>query len=242
MKNPFSKFEKFGSVCDYETRRKIAQNIFIKLLKGKTEEETAGDFMLPDQEDENIAASIEIILSNETLREMTRSNPRLAEEITVEILNFIHQSKRAITALGNPYEDEVRLLDSFSATGATDYKSYWKIIRDFLKTTYPKEIISPDFYTRAFNRVLNPNPNLKKTKKDDDEQSYESIRGHLTEKWSEQIVLKVVALQQEKIDEFMNNFNAHVMPYLEELQKMKEEMYKFATDFNQIFDMPKSGF
>ena len=145
MKNPFSKFEKFGSVCDAETRRRMAKEIFEKLVQGE-EEGGDGKFFLTDSETENFASSIEIILANKTLREMTKLNYELAEETTKQILNFIHQTKRAIVAFGNPYQEEVNLADSFAATGKKDYKSYWKIISDFLKKTYPPEVINPDFY------------------------------------------------------------------------------------------------
>src|SRR5438046_1748817 len=99
MKNPFLKFEKFGAICDFETRRKIALTIF-KELTSDSDEFESHNFDLTAEETENYAASIEIVLSNKTLRQMTRNNPELAEKTTLEILGFIHNTRRQIVGLG----------------------------------------------------------------------------------------------------------------------------------------------
>jgi uncharacterized protein with von Willebrand factor type A (vWA) domain len=238
MSNPFMKFEKFGAVCDVETRKRIAQAIFDKLLKGTDEEEADKSFMSND-ETENFASSIEIILANETLREMTKNDPVLAETTTQEILNFIHKTKRAVTALGNPYEDEVKLADSFSVIEQKDHKSYWKIIKEFMDDNYSKEVIDSNFYTRAFNKTFKPRN--KENVAGEENQSYESIRDHLAEKWREEILLKIVLFQQEKIDEFRTEFTKQLFEYMQELKDARDMMQAFATDFNQLFDMPKGG-
>jgi len=236
MTNPFIKFEKFGAVCDFETRKRIAQTIFEKLLKG-TDEEEAGKSFMSNEETENFASAIEIILANETLREMTKNNPVLAETTTQEILNFIHKTKRTITALGNPYEEEVKLTDSFSVTQQQDHKSYWKIIREFIEANYSKEVIDSSFYTKAFNQTFKP----QQKDNEKENQSYESIRDHLTEKWREEILLKLIEFQQEKMDEFRTEFAKQLFEYMQELKDARDMVQSFATDFNQIFDMPKEG-
>src|SRR5687767_414233 len=105
MKNPFLTFEKFGAICDFETRRKIALVIFNELTSDADEFDSS-NFNLTGEETENYAASIEIILSNKLLRQMNRNNPELAEKTTLEILGFIHNTKRKIVALGNPWQEE----------------------------------------------------------------------------------------------------------------------------------------
>lgn len=236
MENPFGKFEKFGAVCDFETRKRIAQTIFNKLLTGTDVlDNNADDFFNADDETENFSAALEIIFSNETLRQMTKNNPALAEATTQEILNFIHQTKRAITAFGNPYQGEVMLADSFSIIEPKDHKTYWKIVRDFLKETYDKNAINPDFYARAFNKTFKPDDDKKEN------QTYESIRDHLTEKWRELILLKVVEFQQLKMEEFRAEFTKQLFEMMEEYKHQSIIMQSFATDFSQIFDYPEKG-
>ena len=236
MENPFSKFEKFGAVCDFETRRKIAQTIFEKLLSGTGGWNDAdADFFNSEDTTENFSAAFEIIFSNETLREMTKNNPVLAEATTLEILNFIHQTKRSITAFGNPYQDEVLLSDSFSITQPEYHKFYWKIVRDFLKEAYDKNLLDTDFYTRQFNKTFKPGKDEKEN------QTYESIRDHLTEKWRELILLKLAEFQQMKMEEFMAEFTKQLFETMEDYKQQAAIMQSFATDFSQIFDYPEKG-
>ncbi len=231
MKNPFLKFEKFGAICDFETRRRIALTIFKELTSDSDEFES--NFNLTSEETENYAASIEIVLSNKTLRQMTRNNPELAEKTTLEILNFIHNTRRKIVGLGNPWREEVMLADGFAVTEPNQHKDYWKIIRDFLKETYDKKEISPDFYTRAFNKFF---------KHDTDNgqfQSYESIRDHLMEKWRELILFKLVDFQEKTMQDLLEEFTKDLFARMEMRKEMAERMHDFATDFNEIFDKPQ---
>src|SRR5438093_1498457 len=121
MKNPFSKFEKFGSICDFATRKVIASAIFSKLLNGWEDEADNTDFFSKNNEMENFGIAVDLILANPLLMEMTKNNPLLAEEITKAILDFIHKTKRNIAAFGNPYENEVKMADSFASTSKTDF-------------------------------------------------------------------------------------------------------------------------
>ncbi len=240
MKNPFIKFEKFGAICDAETRKIIAETIFDKLLNG-LEDMNAEEFFLSDKETENFSTIVKIIIANPVLREMTKNDPELAETTTQEILKFIHQTKRTITALGNPYENEVRMLDSFSVTTAKDYKSYWEMISEFLNETYDKSVINTEFYTREFNLVIK-----KKKAKDEGEnpeefQSYESVRDHLVDRWREEILLKLTDFQKQKMEELQQQFCTGLNEQMEARKQMADMMKNFKTNFNEIFDVPKEG-
>lgn len=232
MKNSFLKFEKFGSICDFDTRRKIALTIF-RELTSDSDEFDSHNFNLTAEETENYAASIEIIVSNKILRQMTRNNPDLAEKTTLEILNFIHDTKRKIVALGNPWREEVMLADGFAVMEPIQHKDYWKIIRDFLKEAYDKKEISPDFYTRVFNKFF------KQDIENSEFKSYESIRDHLMEKWRELILFKLVDFQEKKMQELLEEFTKDLFERMAARKEMAERMHDFATDFNEIFDKPE---
>ena len=244
MENPFSKFEKFGSICDSETRKIIAQSIFDKLLfDANPELEDENSFFLSDEETENFATPVKLILANPVLREMTVNNPELAESTTQEILNFIHKTKRTITALGNPYQDEVKLLDSFSYSVKSDYKHYWKPVKEFLKETYVKRIIDTNFYTTEFRKTMRPKSDEIKLEGDTENQfnSYESVRDHLAEKWREEVLLKIVDYQQEQIELLQKEFSKILEADMEALKQQAMQMHSFVTDFSQIFDFPEEG-
>ena len=238
MENPFSKFEKFGSICDFETRKIIAQTIFNKLLKGLEPEHDVDKFFLSNEEMDNFSTTVDLILANPKLREMTTNEPELAEEMTLEILNFIHRTKRLILSFGNPYEEEVKMVDSFAATEKPDFKSYWKLIKEFLCKNYDKTKINPSFYTREFNKSLKAKPEDENF---DDSKSYESVRDHLTDNWKGEILIKLEEFQQEKMEEALKEFTERMDERMEHIQQMRDMIHDMKTNFNEIFDTPKEG-
>ncbi len=235
MKNPFSKFERFGSISDFETRKIIANTIFNKLLTGLEEEGDNTSFLLKNEDAEYFGTMVDIILTNPVLREMTNHNPELAEITTREILDFIHQTNRLLTAFGNPFEEEVRMADSFSITKKYHFKSYWKLIKEYLNTHYEVTQINTAFYTRQFNKTFKASPEDELYNQTN---SYESIRDHLTDKWKQEILLKLEEFQKEKMDEAFQQFTSDLFERMEYLSQMNKMMQSMVNNFNQIFDMP----
>lgn len=231
MKNPFSKFENFGAICDFDTRKKIAQTIFDKLVSGSNlpEDKSIG---FTNMEIEYFSTPIESILSDQLLKELTENDPVLAETITCEILNFIHKTKRTLNAADNPFEEEVRILEKFSNTDEVQHKFNWRKTTVFLNETYQTSEVDSDFYGKQFGKSF-----LTPAESEIEVLSFQSIREHLTEKWKELILLKLAKHQQELIEKMQKQFSKELNGRMEEIKEFMEMMDGFSADFTGIFDL-----
>lgn len=230
MRNPFSKFENFGAICDFDTRKKIAQTIFDKLVAGSNlpEDSSIGYSNL---ETEYFSTPIEAILSDQLLKELTKNDPVLAETITMEILNFIHKTKRTLNAADNPFEEEVRILEKFTNTDQDQHKFHWRKTAVYLNETYETTEVDSNFYRKQFSK------SFFTEESETEVLSFQSIREHLSEKWKELILLKLAKHQQVLMEKMQKKFSKELNDRMKDIKEFKEMINSFSEDFSGIFDL-----
>ena len=131
MNNQFSKFETFGIITDSAKRKKIAEMIYAQITN-KTEKGIG----FVNSNSDNFADAIEIILENETMKELCSQDKGLAEKITQDILDFINKTKKQINKTENSFEKEDELLSAFLKIPKTEFIKYFEEIKHFLKKNY----------------------------------------------------------------------------------------------------------
>jgi len=225
MSNPFGKFETFGPVGDASTRKKIAENIY-STARSKTSHKTG----LTNSETESFASSIDDILDNSTLKELCAKDNALAEKVTTEILDFVTNTKREMNTTSNPFDAERTKLNSFFKIESKGFSNSWREVSKFIKDNYSIRQLDYDFYAKQFSQSLD-----KKTRKS--QQSFESVRDHLSEKWEGLIDAKQTQWELDIIDKSRKKVAQNMYKRLEELQELQELLEPFTNELGRLFDM-----
>ena len=173
MDNPFSKFESFGTIVNKETRVKLAKAIFDEIQKT-----SEGKIALSNTETANFSEAINQILANQTMRELCKQDPELAEKVTLEILDFVNKAKRAINISDDPFSSERQYLTQFNEVSKEQFPVKWGLYVKLLKSTYKPTEIDTSFYSKEFTE------SLAQKKEEKNKQSFESVKEHLSDKWT----------------------------------------------------------
>lgn len=224
MTPTFNKFEKFGSIGNEASRKKMAERIhdFIRSKKPST----TG---LSDSETENFASSIDEIISDATLKEMCSKDSDLAEKVTSEILDFVNSAKREINTTANPFDSERKKVSELSKTSQAKFAEAWPKADQYLKSNYSSKQIDPSFYTAQFQESL-----FSKKK---DRPSFEAVREHLTEKWEGLIDAKQTQWELNIIDKWRKKVAEDLYRRLEEVKQLQQLLEPFTDELGRLFDM-----
>lgn len=210
-------------------RANLAQNIYEQLI-GKDEKH---QLIVSDSDTENFASSVDEILDNTTLKELCRQSPELASTVTQEVLDWINKTKKQVITTDSPYEQEKELLDTFSKTTTKQtFKPNWKEAGAFLKGTYRKEELDTAFYDNEFKRSFGEQEKDKKI-------SFESVKEHLTDKWSQLLFKKQTQFELEIIEQSRKKFCEELYKRIEELKKLQELLEPFTNELGRLWDMSK---
>jgi uncharacterized protein with von Willebrand factor type A (vWA) domain len=229
MSNPFSKFENFGSIADPAKRKELAKAIY-EQLQSKSEKGIG----FANSDNENFATAINEILNNITLKELCSQDKDLAEKVTQEVLDFINKAKREINTSENPFEPEKELLNCFSETEKKNFQEQWKPTSGFLKENYSKNQIDCNFYNEEFKKSFE-----KSDKKE--QQSFESVKEHLTDKWDNLLFAKQTNWELSIIDKWRQKIAEELYKRIEELKKLQELLEPFTNELGRLFDMSKGN-
>lgn len=230
MINPFNKFETFGIIANRAKRKKIARTVFEHMLE--LSEQSIG---IPNTETENFTTAIDIILGHESIRSLCQQqDPPLIEKITIDILDFINNTKKTINKTADPFVKENELKDIFQNSNREKFQNDWKVVKRHLDDTYSRKEIDPSFYEQEFknsfeNKKLEKNPT----------QSFESIQEHFIEKWSALIQEKQAKWEQEIIELERRRFCNELFEQIEELEKLQEELEPFTNEISRLWDLSK---
>lgn len=230
MINPFNKFETFGIIANRGKRKKIARTIFEHMLE--LSERSIG---IPNTETENFTTAIDTILANESIRSLCQQqDPQLIEKITIDILDFINNTKKTINKTADPFVKENELKNIFQNSNKEKFQNDWKVVKRYLDDTYSRKEIDPSFYEQEFknsfeNKKLEKNPT----------QSFESIQEHFIEKWSALIQEKQAKWEQEIIELERRRFCNELFEQIEELEKLQEELEPFTNEISRLWDLSK---
>lgn len=226
----FTQFEKFGSIGDAELRKLLAGSIFTNILSIQYI-----PIGIDNSKTQNFSDSINSILSEEDLRKLCSEDSAMAETITLEILDFINQSKRNLLKRENPYQKETNLLDSFHNVREENFEETWNSHSEFLKTIYKKEQFDLNFYEKEFSNSLDHKIQKK------DKQSFESVKEHFLEKWNAILYKKQTDYELELIDSYRKKFAEDLYKRVENLNKLKELLEPFSKELGRLWDMSKGS-
>ncbi|MDR0560475.1 MAG: VWA domain-containing protein [Prevotellaceae bacterium] len=221
----FSKFIHFGTIGDENTRKELAEQIFLSLQNSA---------YLPDisnEQTDNFSGAIHSILNNITLHEMCKDNEELSEKITSDILDFVNKTKKLIDKTENPFENECNLLKQFKKTNANAFKNDWKPTKDFISKIYDKQTLDTDFYEKEFKQSLDDN------NKDKNKPLFASVQEHFIEKWGELLTKKQLDWELEIIDRERKKFCGELYRKIEELKKLQEVLSPFINELGRLWDM-----
>ncbi|GHU90583.1 hypothetical protein FACS1894155_09140 [Bacteroidia bacterium] len=219
----FDKFIHFASIGNEETRKELADKTFISL------QNSACSPNVSNEQTDNFADAINSILGNSTMKEMCRDNKELSERITSDILDFVNKTKKHIDKTENPFANERHLLKHFEKATENAFKNDWKQTKDFISKNYDKQTLDCEFYEKEFSSSLDKENNNKP--------AFESVKGHFTEKWDEQIFKKQTAWELEIIDRERKKFCEELYRKIEELKKLQEVLSPFTNELGRIWDM-----
>lgn len=231
MDSKFNRFETFGSIADEETRKKIAESIYLHLQK-----KSESGIVFANANTDNFASSINEILSNPTMKELCSKDPELAEKITQEILDFVNKTKKQINKTQNPFENELELKQEFEQSKKSEFKNKWEKVNPTIKNTYDKKELDVTFYEKEFTKSLD-----EKIKNDKDKPSFESVKEHFNEKWDELLYKKQTKWELEQIETERKKFCEELYKRIEELKKLQEALEPLTKELGRLWDMSKGN-
>lgn len=231
MNDKFRKFETFGTITDNAKRKKLAEAIFDHLSKQSIE-----GFSIANSDSENFGSAVKAILANETMKELCRDNAELAEEVTLDILDFINRASRKINRTENPFDAENELLDDFVSNSSSDFINKWNAVHPFISETYDLQEIDLAFYENQFRNSLD------ETKKEDKSRpSFESVNEHFTEKWGKLLFKKRTKWELDLIERLRREFCDQLYKQIDELKKLKEILAPFTNELGRLWDISKGN-
>ena len=228
--NPFNKFETFGIIANRGKRKKIARTIFEHMLE--LSEKSIG---IPNSETENFTTAVDTILAHESIRSLCKQqDPSLIEKITIDILDFINNTKKTINKTADPFVKEQELKDIFKNSNKEKFQDDWKVVKRFIFDTYDSKKIDTSFYEKEFKNSIDKNNSEGITS-----HSFESILEHFIEKWSALILEKQAKWEQEIIELERRRFCNALFEQIEELEKLQEILEPFTNEISRLWDLSK---
>jgi uncharacterized protein with von Willebrand factor type A (vWA) domain len=224
----FNRFIHFGTIADQKTREQLARSVFEQLQKSENMHVGSNNAGVG-----NFATAIDEVLDNATMKELCSENSELAENITSEILDFINKTKKHIDKSENPFAPESDLLASFVQTERNSFDKNWKSLYPFIDKTYQKNQIDTEFYTKEFQKSLQPND--KKTL------NFESVKEHFTDTWSELLDKKQTDWELSIIDEQRKKFCEGLYKRIEDVKKLQDLLSPFTNELGRLWDMSNGG-
>jgi uncharacterized protein with von Willebrand factor type A (vWA) domain len=231
MKNGFSRFEKFGVIADETTRKDLAKSVYLLL-----QENLDNDLELSNVRTENFTDSINDILKNSSLKELSSKNSDLAEAITIDILDFVNKTKKQIIKTESPFAKEQQMQEDFVKSKKSELLYKWEMVKQLVKTNYKKNELNINFYDKEIKRSLD-----EQGKHDINKPSYESVKEHFIEKWDELLFKKRTNWELEIIDDHRKKFCEELYKQIEELRKLQEALEPFTNELGRLWDMSKGN-
>ena len=228
MSNPFSPFEFFGEFTDEQTRKELAEYIFYYLQNKYNKPIPMSNVNI-----ENFGIAIDNILSNKTMQELCAKDPILAEQITLDILDFISKTYRHLRAIENPFEEEQAILNSFEQTNEDTFEKSWETTAPFVQKTYEQRIINTDFYYKKFQK------SLTRSKKGKIDKNFEIVKKHFIGRWQGFLSQKKMKRELDIIDEERKVFCEELYKQIEELKKLQELLEPFEGELGRLWSMGK---
>ncbi|GHT33217.1 hypothetical protein AGMMS49574_18430 [Bacteroidia bacterium] len=216
----FSRFIHFGNIADTETRKQIAENIFMELYDEQSQ---------PISNATNFSIAISDILDNTTLHEMCKDNEELSGKITSDILDFVNRTQKQISRTDNPFVDEVMQYQQFVETNKKTFSDNWNLTKPFIDKTYNKNVIDTEFYEEEFQKCFN--------EKGKNRTQFDSVKEHFMDKWRELFYKKQVDWELQIIDSERKQFCEELYRKIEELKKLQEILSPFTNELGRLWDM-----
>ncbi|MDR0611950.1 MAG: VWA domain-containing protein [Dysgonamonadaceae bacterium] len=220
----FSRFIHFGNIANPETRKQIAENIFTALHNEQSQ---------PFSNAANFSTAIADILNNTTLQEMCKNNEDLSEKITGDILDFVNRTQKQIGKTGNPFVNEFMRYQQFVQTDTKTFRNNWNLTKPFINKAYNKNVIDTEFYEKEFQKSFN--------EKDKNRPQFDSVKEHLTDKWSALFYKKQTDWELQIIDRERKKFCEELYRHIEELKKLQEILKPFTNELGRLWDMSKGS-
>jgi len=243
MSNHFSRFETFGSIADEETRKKLAETIYMQL-----QDKYRKGIGFSNNMTDNFSTAIDEILTNPTLKELCSKDPELAEKITQDILDFVNSTKKGIIKADNPTEEEENLLNELYNSDKSKFVDLWSKTVELIQQNYNLEKIDINFYSEQFKSCFFEDEwQLKKSKEIKPETDHELSLIERFEKidarekvfypvWRES--LNVITKYYKKRDIDCNDFFGKFHEALKLNKEIKNETFNKTKDsFMSIWKM-----
>ena len=231
MNNPFIKFETFGTIAESASRKKLAQEVFDALtIEGRN---AIGSV---DSEVDNFATATNSILSNPEMKEACENNTDLSCKVTLDILDFINKTKKQLLKSDNPFEDESKLLTHFTKLIKSEFEAQWAIVAPKVSERYKNVGLNIDFYERQFRFSTDEYKNEDKSRP-----SFESVREHFTEKWSELLLKEQTRWELNFIDQQRRIFCETLYKQIDQLKTIQQLLEPFTSELGRLWDMSKGS-
>lgn len=229
MNYPFSRFESFGAIANEEKRKKLADTIYQNLQTNST-----NGIGLSDSDSENFAWAIDKTISHTTLKELCAKDLTLAENITLEVLDFINKTKKQIIKGESQFENEKRLIEIFKSCTKENFEDIWGKLYPSIKSTYLKRDIDLNFYHDEFLKSLSNDKAKKK-------HHFESIKEHFIEKWDSLLFKRITSYELQLIDEQRELFCQDLYQRIEELKKLQNALEPLISELGRLWDLSKGS-
>ncbi|MBF0502819.1 MAG: VWA domain-containing protein [Candidatus Riflebacteria bacterium] len=226
----FRQFEKFGAVADEKTRRAIVEYLLQELQK--TEK---GANPLTNAQTDNFSTALENIIDHKLLRELCKKDPKLAEDIALEILDFLNATKLKVDSTDDPFAKEGGQLAKFRQCSEDLFETEWKNHERFLNNAYNNGELDTEFYRKQFEESSS-GEDFQEGK-----HNFESVKEHLSEKWESLLNGKRTAHELRLIDEGRKKFCEDLYRRLDNLKKLQEAVEPFCGELGRLWDLSKGS-
>ena len=222
IEQEFQRFIAFGNILDHKMRQYLIQYLQNKLNPNQN--------ILPELNDRYynyFQKSLDDLFSIEGLAALVQSNQNIKQQIVLDLLYWLRKSYDKARSK-NPYEDELKRLESWAITPLHVFLKRWPNLPIFLSSAYPREKLDSDFFKDKFQDLIQ-NRSIDQINETDQSNIDRLLKDYLAQ-WDALLYAKIVDYHLRKLSEAQESFIDLVSKKVEEYQKLKQLVAPF-TDY-----------
>lgn len=226
MEHSFDRFVHFGVIADQESRKKLVQGIFDKLV-------TASEHKLTVNHPEIMPfiASVELYIDHNNVKKICYNNQLLSEKITNDIIDFIVKTKKVITQSESQFDTELQLIESFRNSTASTFEIHWETIDKFLEATYRLQELDRTFYKVELKKSCATAKITTAIR-----WNYDSMKEHFIDQWNALLLKKKIKYEMEIIAKQREPFANQLFKNIESLIKIQEVLEVVSSALGRFWD------
>jgi len=231
-------FENYGKVSTVENRKKLVDAV---LDKTTSEDEDKVSFP-KNKEIQNYSTTIDSVINNSELIELTKENTEISNQIASDIFNWAKNTANQINK-SNPFADEEDFISAVNNEKSEYLNEKFTEIKNVLKEYYSKQEFDLSFYEKQLKEIQNEKLKIKghldkKTGKIIKKDSpIDTLKKDFIETWNTKLIDKKLKHELSEIDKAREKLVKELYEKIEQFNKLKELLEPFTNDLGRLWDL-----